>query len=112
MPSEVYTSTGGSLTYREYLEQLVEQNGMDLSSTEAQTAIEQGMDTSFYFHSDGTVDVVLNGGASQEGSFVMSGNWAEVTLDGVTESMEYDGSTDVLTLEDNGVYLVLEYNGM
>ena len=38
----------------------------------------------------------------------MSGNWAEVTLDGVTESMEYDGSTDVLTLEDNGVYLVLE----
>ncbi len=112
VPSEVYTSTGGSLTYREYLEQLVEQNGMDLSSTEAQTAIEQGMDTSFYFHSDGTVDVVLNGGASQEGSFVMSGNWAEVTLDGVTESMEYDGSTDVLTLEDNGVYLVLEYNGM
>ncbi len=79
---------------------------------EGQTAIEQGMDTSFYFHSDGTVDVVLNGGASQEGSFVMSGNWAEVTLDGVTESMEYDGSTDVLTLEDNGVYLVLEYNGM
>lgn len=112
VPSEVYTSTGDSMTYREYLEQMAQANGMDPSSTEAQTAIDQGLDTSFYFHSDGTVDVVLNGGASQEGSFEMSGDTAMVTLDGATEAMEYDGSTDILILENDGAFLVLEYNGM
>ena len=111
VPSEVRLESGESITYREYLEQQVEQSGMDLNSAEAQAAIDQSMNTSFYFHGDGNVEAVING-VSMEGTFEMSGDQAMVTLDGDTAPMEYDGGDDILLLEDDGLYLVLAYNGL
>ncbi len=111
VPSEVRLESGESITYREYLEQQAEQSGMDPDSAEAQTVIDQGMNTSFYFHGDGNVEAIING-VSMEGTFEMSGDQAMVTLDGDTAPMEYDGGDDILLLEDDGLYLVLEYNGL
>ena len=111
VPSEVRLESGESIAYQEYLEQQGEQSGMAPDSAEAQAAIDQGMNTSFYFHGDGNVEAVING-VSMEGTFEMSGDQAMVTLDGDTAPMEYDGGDDILILEDDGLYLVLEYNGL
>ena len=112
VPSQVRTQSGETMTYREYLEQALEASGVDTSSAEAQASLDQNADISFYFHADGTVEMTVGEETSPEGSYEMSGSQVEVVIDGQSQYMEYDGSNDLLTMEDGGVTVELEYYGM
>ena len=114
MPDTVYLADGSSQTCREYLESVVEANGQDPNSAEAQAAIQQGLDTGYYFHSDGSVELTVAGSITEEGSYEMSGHEMEVSIDGQTIRMDYDGSNDEVTVYNDaeGIYTVFTYNGM
>lgn len=112
VPSQVRTQSGETMTYREYLEQALEASGVDTGSAEAQASLDQNADISFYFHADGTVEMTVGEETSPEGSYEMSGSQVEVVIDGQSQFMEYDGSNDLLTMEDGGVTVELEYYGM
>ncbi len=114
MPDTVHLADGSSQTCREYLESVVEANGQDPNSAEAQAAIQQGLDTGYYFHSDGSVELTVAGSITEEGSYEMSGHEMEVSIDGQTIRMDYDGSNDEVTVYNDaeGIYTVFTYNGM
>ena len=114
LPETVYLADGSSQSCREYLESMVQASGQDVNSPEAQTAIDQGMNTGYYFHSDGSVELTVAGSVTEEGSYEMSGHEMEVSIGGQTIRMDYDGSTDEVTVYNNaeGIYTVFTYNGM
>ena len=114
LPETVYLADGSSQSCREYLESMVQASGQDVNSPEAQTAIDQGMNTGYYFHSDGSVELTVAGSVTEEGSYEMSGQEIEVSIGGQTIRMDYDGSTDEVTVYNNaeGISTVFTYNGM
>ena len=114
LPETVYLADGSSQSCREYLESMVQASGQDVNSPEAQTAIDQGMNTGYYFHSDGSVELTVAGSVTEEGSYEMSGQEIEVSIGGQTIRMDYDGSTDEVTVYNDaeGISTVFTYNGM
>ncbi len=114
VPDTVYFDDGSTMTYRSFLEAYLEQNGLDPNSTEGQAELQTGLDTSYYFHSDGTVELTAAGTVTAEGTYTMSGSSVQVTISGQTIRMDYDGSTDEVTVYNDaqGLYTVFVYNGM